>query len=119
VLEPEEQVLALQHTSTKYRFPVGGESGNKSKDTDSWLVVTSQRVCVLAAVTVDETFYHHVETFNNELQVRIDSGRLQDVYSLNDGEHEFRVEKTLFRSSPFKHALQGYIIPDEQPALEE
>jgi len=116
LLKPEEQVLALQHTSTKYRFPVGGESG-KPKDIDSWLTVTSQRVCVLAAITIDETFFHHVETFNNDLQVRIDSGRLHDVYSLNDGEHEFRVEKTLFRSPPFKHALQGYIISN-QPALE-
>lgn len=116
LLKPEEQVLALQHTSTKYRFPVGGESG-KSKDTDSWLAVTSQRICVLAAVTIDDTFYHHVETFDNALRVRIESGRLHDVYSLNDEEHEFRVEKSLFRSAAFKHALQGYIISEDQPAL--
>lgn len=118
VLEAEEQVLALQHTSTKYRFPVGGKSG-KPKDTDSWLAVTSQRVCVLAAVTVDETFYHHAEIFGDALQAQIESGRLHDVYSLDDGEHKFRVEKTLFRSSGFKQALQGYIAADDQPALKE
>ena len=117
VLESDEQVLALQHTSTKYRFPVGGKSG-KPKDTDSWLAVTSQRVCVLAAVTVDDTFYHHAEIFGNALRAHVESGRLHDVYSLNDGEREFRVEKTLFRSSGFKQALQGYIAED-QPALED
>ncbi len=118
VLEPGEQVVALQHTSTKYRFPVGGKSG-KPKDTDSWLVVTSQRVCVLAAVTVDDTFYHHAEIFGDSLHAQIESGRLHDVYRLSDGDHEFRVEKTLFRSSGFKQALQGYIADDDQPALEE
>ncbi len=118
VLEPEEQVLALQHTSTKYRFPVGGKSG-KPKDTDSWLAVTSQRVCALAAVTVDETFYHHCETFSDALQTHIESGRLHDVYRLDDGEHEFRVEKSLFRSAAFKHALQGSIVTDAQPALDK
>lgn len=118
VLVSDEQVLALQHTSTKYRFPVGGESG-KPKDVDSWVAVTSQRVCVLAAVTVDGTFYHHHETFGDDLQVRLKSGRLRDEYYFSDGEHEFRVDKSLFRSSLFKYALQGRIVSDQQPALDE
>ena len=116
LLHRDEQIIALQKTATKYRFTTGTEKP-KHKDTEFWLCVTTQRVLVFAATTIDDVMYQHHVEFYDDLRVQIQSGRFQETYILHGKTDTIRLERGLFRASQLKDALHPYLA-SEQPAIE-
>lgn len=116
LLGQNEQMTALQSTATKYKF-ITPEAKSKQKETDLWICVTTSRVLVLAATKIAGVIYQHHVEFQDDLSVRIETGKLSDTYILQGKKGEIRLESNLFRSSNLKKALQHY-LPSEQPAIE-
>ena len=108
LLQQHEQILALQQSATNYQFLTEGEKSTR-KDAPYWLCVTSERVFLIAAVTIDKTIYHHHLEFQPDLRVRIENGRFSDNYILRDSRQEIHLAHTLFNSSKLKQALGSYL----------
>jgi len=116
LLGQEEQITALQSTATKYKF-IARDAKSKQKETELWICVTTSRILVLAATTIDGIIYQHHVEFQKDLTVRVEAGKLTDTYILQGKKGEIRLESNLFRSSNLKNALQQY-LPSEQPSIE-
>lgn len=117
LLHPEELITALQSTATKYRFITSGVS-SKTKDAPCWVCVTTQRVLVLAALTIDRSIYQHHSEFQADLAVQQIAGRWYDAYILHDQAHQVRLETSRIRSAALKQALQAYVQTSDVPKLE-
>lgn len=116
LLGQDEQIMALQSTATKYKF-ITPKAKSKQKETDLWICVTTSRVLVLAATTIDGIIYQHHVEFQDDLSVWVKAGKFSDIYILQGKKGEIRLESNLFRSSNLKNALHHY-LPSEQPSIE-
>ncbi len=108
LLQPEEQITALQETSSTYPF-VTPEDSPQKKDASLWLCVTTNRVLVFAAAILNDSLYQHHLEFGDDLVVQIEKGKIHDTYLLKEHEQEIRIASPLFHSSQLKHALKQYL----------
>lgn len=81
-LSPTERVLALQETSTKYRFR--NVEGTRAKDTHFWLAATNHRLLLLATAQIENTWYRHSLEFGLGTEISVKKGRLYNEYTLKD-----------------------------------
>ena len=111
LLEQEEHLTALQETATLYTFPITQQERSRKQTAALWLCVTTRRVLIFAAAQVGQTIYRHQITFQPDLTVQCERGRLRDTYILRDAAQEIRLESALLKSSSIHDALHAYLTP--------
>jgi uncharacterized membrane protein YebE (DUF533 family) len=116
LLSQTEQITALQSTSTKYKFITRDEKP-KQKETEFWVCVTTTRVLVLAATTIDGTVYQHHLEFQDDLIVHIETSKFYDTYILRGNKDEIRLRSVLLHSSNLRTALQPYLSTEHHLSI--
>jgi hypothetical protein len=114
LLTQEEQITALQETSSSYQFILKNDQKTRNKNAPFWLCITTKRILVLAATILDHTIYHHYLEFQDDLTIHKEQGKLYDTYLLQDTKHEIHLQNTLFHASKLQHSLEPYLKKEER-----
>jgi len=97
-LDPAERILALQETSTKYRFR--NVDRTRARDAYFWLTATDRRLLFVATAQMEGVSYRHSVEFGPETEISVRKGRLYDEYILKGPEGKvLTITNTLFRGS--------------------
>jgi hypothetical protein len=97
-LDPTEGILAIQETSTRFRFR--NVDKTRARDAYFWIVITTRRLLAVATAQIQGVTYRHSLEFGPDTEISIKKGRFYDEYTLKDPRGiTLTVSNTLFRGA--------------------
>lgn len=104
-LDPTEGILAIQETSTRFRFR--NVDKTRVRDAYFWIVITTRRLLAVATAQIQGVTYRHSLEFGPDTEISIKKGRFYDEYTLKDPTGTtLTVSNTLFRGASLEKIFE-------------